>query len=229
MINSTSWETLLKASLYDDGYMERLNIALKEEYSKYNVFPGRDQIFRALEFTKPQDVKVVILGQDPYPQKISKADGIAFSSSSTVIPPSLLEICSAIEEQLYDGLCPKLYGDSLFHLCNQGILMLNSSLTVIENKPNSHKHFWIKFRNSLVTELSKSKDDIIWLLLGQTAQEVIPFIYGKQVIMKREHPAAATRELRKWKSNDCFKIIQSHVAEKYNQEIVWYDNDSPPF
>lgn len=143
-------------------------------YENTTVYPEKDKIFRVFEECPYNDVKVVILGQDPYHNKykdIPSACGIAFATENGYINPSLKVIFKELSRtgfSIYGN--PVVQGKKLIDWCNQGVLMLNTSLTVEEGKPGSHVRVWKRFTESLITTLSKEKRDLVWLLMGKHAQ-----------------------------------------------------------
>lgn len=163
--NCYGWEDFLKRET-EKPYFKELERKVEEEYEKYTVFPPYQNILRALELTPKSGVKVVILGQDPYHEK-GQATGLAFSVNEGVkLPPSLRNIYKEIADEY--GVMPDTVGD-LEYLAKQGVLLLNTTLTVREGEANSHKNYgWEKFTDSIILETAKDKS-VVFILWGSDA------------------------------------------------------------
>jgi len=172
------------------GYMDELGKALASEYKKYKVFPPQNEIFNAFKFTPYNDVKVIVIGCDPYIRE-GQAYGISFGTlQEFAIPASLRNIDKEVENDIYDGF--KLDFDfTLKHWCDQGCFMYNTALTVVEGKTGSHLKLWSPFTEAVIKALN-NKDFCIYLLLGKVAQEYAKLITLKQgqYIVTAPHPAA---------------------------------------
>lgn len=158
-----SWFTVLKDQ-FDLPYFKNLRDFVKQEYLNKKVFPAPKNIFRAFNICPFDKVKVVIVGQDPY-HGSGQADGLSFSVPSAFkIPPSLKNIFKEIEDDL--SIKVKEDGD-LSRWANQGVLLLNSSLTVVENIPASHSGLgWEIFTDSVIKKLSEEKSGLVFMLWG---------------------------------------------------------------
>ncbi len=163
--NCYGWEDFLKRET-EKPYFKELERKVEEEYEKNTVFPPYQNILRALELTPKSGVKVVILGQDPYHEK-GQATGLAFSVNEGVkLPPSLRNIYKEIADEY--GVMPDTVGD-LEYLAKQGVLLLNTTLTVREGEANSHKNYgWEKFTDSIILETAKDKS-VVFILWGSDA------------------------------------------------------------
>jgi len=153
----TSWYELLKDE-FEKDYFLKLRQFIKNEYKTKQIFPHPKNIFKAFELTPVNDVKVIILGQDPY-HGADQAHGLAFSVQENIkIPPSL----SNIYKELYDDLnIPIKRSGNLEYWAKQGVLLLNSVLTVESGKANSHKNIgWEKFTESVISLISDSNRTI---------------------------------------------------------------------
>jgi uracil-DNA glycosylase len=172
-----SWHELLKDE-FESSEFKNLQKFLNEEYAKYKVYPRTDKVFNALNLTKYNDVKVVIIGQDPYHQ-VGQAHGLCFSVEKDVkLPPSLQNIYKEIEAEL--GRKSVTNGD-LTHWAKQGILLLNTVLTVRDSSPNSHKNKgWEKITGKIIKLLNDREDPVIFLLWGANAIEI-----GRDIDKKR--------------------------------------------
>lgn len=183
-----TWNKVLKEEL-DQPYIKELKIFLEKEYSEYTIFPPADLIFEALRKTPFNKVKAVILGQDPY-HKIGQARGLAFSVPKGIaIPPSLRNIYKALKNDFEDYQIPP-HGD-LSLWAEQGVLLLNTTLTVREGQAGSHqKHGWERFTNKVIQLLSDKQEAIVFLLWGNPAREKAKLVdTNKHCILKTVHPS----------------------------------------
>lgn len=183
------------------------------------VFPPLEFVFRALELTPLESVKVVILGQDPY-HGDKEANGLAFSVNEGVrLPPSLRNIFKELESDLEIPI-PK-HGD-LTKWANQGILLLNSVLTVEKDMPGSHKDFgWQAYTDSLIQEISTKKENIVFILWGKYAQSKIPLIDEKKhLIISSPHPSPFSARKGFFGSKP-FSECNTWLKKKGIKEIDW--------
>ena len=181
-----NWASLLKDE-FEKEYFKHLQFFLEEEYSTRTIYPEMENIFNALNVTKYEDVKVVIIGQDPYHEP-NQAHGLAFSVQDGVeIPPSLVNIYKEIESDL--GIkCQKT--GNLIRWAKQGVLLLNTSLTVRRGQANSHRgKGWEIFTNEIIKLLSKREKPVVFLLWGSNAQAFAPQIADHHLILKAPHPS----------------------------------------
>lgn len=185
-----SWKELLKEE-FDKPYFTSLVSFVKDQYRKFpgKVFPPGPQIFNAFDHTTVEDVKVVIIGQDPYHGK-GQANGLCFSVNKGVKqPPSLQNIFKAIQNDL--GISLPDHGD-LSSWAQQGVLMLNATLTVREKSPGSHqKKGWEIFTDAVIQKLSNHKENLVFLLWGSFAQSKEALIPRNKnhLILKSSHPS----------------------------------------
>ncbi|MGB4775128.1 MAG: uracil-DNA glycosylase [Daejeonella sp.] len=184
-----SWKKVL-ADQFDQKYMLELKEFLKKEQQDNNiVYPPNQFIFNAFEHTPFDKVKVVILGQDPY-HGPKQAHGLSFSVQKGVrIPPSLNNIFLELQQEFPGYVYPN-HGD-LSKWANQGVLLLNATLTVQAQKAGSHqKRGWELFTNHAIEQLSKQRTGIVFLLWGRFAQEKAALIDEKKhFILKAAHPS----------------------------------------
>ena len=150
-------------------YFQKLEDFLEKEYASSTIFPPREEIFRALELTSFQNTKVVILGQDPYHEQ-GQAHGLCFSVRKGVsLPPSLKNIYKELQSDL--GISMPAHGD-LTAWAQQGVLLLNTVLTVREGQANSHqKKGWEKFTDAVISALDQKDTPVVFLLWGANAQK----------------------------------------------------------
>lgn len=189
------------------------------------VYPKASEIFRAFELCNYDDLKVVMIGQDPYPQK-DIATGILFGNRKGTInlSPSL----ELIKENVIDYTKPTIMNPINFDItleswAKQGILMLNSALTVEANKVGSHTMLWRPFISSLLSELSDKKMGIFYVLFGETAKTFKPYINAElNWIFEYKHPAYYAR-LGTKSDYDVFEKINNILLNSNNIKINWYD------
>ena len=169
-------------------YYNELYKKVIEEYSAYQVFPPKDEIFSAFELTPLNDVKVVIIGQDPY-HNINQAHGLCFSVKHGVdIPPSLVNIYKELSDDLG---CYVPNNGYLVKWAKQGVLMLNSVLTVRAHMANSHQGIgWEKFTDAVIKVLNEQDRPIVYLLWGNPAQKKAAVVNNpKHLLLKAPHPS----------------------------------------
>ena len=184
---NSKWKAFLRQELNTNNFQEIIS-ALEIERKKYSIFPKNDEIFNAFNFTLPSDIKVVILGQDPYHGK-GQAHGLCFSVPSGIkIPPSLRNIFKELQRDLN---YPISSNGNLYSWANQGVLMLNSSLTVREKIACSHQKLgWELFTDSIIKKISAKKEGIIFLLWGAFAQKKLELIdQEKHHTLITSHPS----------------------------------------
>ena len=185
-----AWQTILKGEL-EKPYFQALASRLDKRYLEKpdGVFPAKHQIFNAFEWCSWQDLKVVILGQDPYPTK-GHANGLCFSVASDVkpLPKSLNNI---FKERKTDLQLPDLPNGNLEQWAKQGVLLLNSVLTVEEGKPDSHKNWgWEQFTDVVIQKIATEKEQVVFILWGAKAQKKASQIDpAKHLILKAVHPS----------------------------------------
>lgn len=182
-----SWKAVLQEE-FEKPYFTRLKEFLVEEKKKYPVFPPGPLIFNAFNTTPFNEVKVVLIGQDPY-HGPGQAHGLSFSVPEGVRPPpSLVNIFKELHNDL-DIAIPRT--GNLTKWAEQGVLLLNSSLTVRGAQPGSHQNQgWENFTNSVITTLSEKKESLVFLLWGKFAQAKENLIdTHKHFILKAAHPS----------------------------------------
>lgn len=180
------WANRLKDE-FNKEYFKKLQAFLEEEYSRYDVYPKMENIFNALNYCPYDKVKVVIIGQDPYHEP-HQAHGLSFSVEEGVsYPPSLVNIFKEIEDDL--GKKVKNSGN-LTRWAKQGVMLLNTTLTVRRGQANSHRgKGWEIFTNEVIRQLSARKDPIVFLLWGSNAQSFASIIEKQHLVLKAPHPS----------------------------------------
>lgn len=184
-----SWDQVIGEELEKD-YYKKLRAFLIEEYNSRQIFPAPNDVFAALRTVDYNDVKVVILGQDPYHGE-GQAHGFAFSVKPGVKqPPSLVNIFKELKDDL--GIeRPDPNDGYLMKWAEQGVLMLNTVLTVRAHQANSHrKKGWETFTDAVIAKLSEREKPMVFILWGNNAKSKIPLIKGSQhLILTGAHPS----------------------------------------
>jgi uracil-DNA glycosylase len=181
-----SWFNLLKDE-FDKPYFKNLQEFLKEERSKYTIYPADENVFNAINFVSLEKVKVVIIGQDPYHEP-NQAHGLSFSVlEPTPPPPSLVNIYQEIENEFGQKCNPS--GD-LSRWANQGVLLLNTTLTVRRGQANSHKgKGWENVTEKIISLVSSKAEPVVFLLWGSNAISFAPKIAKHHLVLTAPHPS----------------------------------------
>lgn len=186
-----TWKSYLKDEL-NKNYFKELDKFIQSEYNSKVIYPKKENIFNALSFVAPEDVKVVILGQDPYHEP-NQAHGLSFSVQDGVdIPKSLVNIYKELEEDL--GIIPAKSGN-LESWAKQGILLLNSVLTVEAHKANSHKDKgWETFTGKILEIVMQQPQPKVFVLWGRQAENTFKSVYKDEygdtvVVVRSAHPS----------------------------------------
>lgn len=181
-----NWDNVLKDE-YNKDYFKRLRSFLKKEYSTKICYPKKEEIFNALKYTNYEDVKVVILGQDPYHSE-NEAHGFCFSVRNAVKrPPSLNNIL----KELYDDLKIVRKENELTSWAEQGVLLLNSVLTVVKDTPLSHRGIgWEEFTDSIIKKINEKDSTVVYILWGSYARSKKYLITNpKHYVIESAHPS----------------------------------------
>lgn len=216
-----SWKNLLKDE-FTQPYFQKLNHFLTNEYNINSAsnFPRKDEIFKALNACPIENVKVVILGQDPYPTK-GHANGLCFSVNQSVkpFPKSLMNIFKEIESDLGKPLPEN--GD-LNRWAEQGVLLLNTVLTVHEGQPDSHAGLgWELFTDSVIRQLNAHKKGIVYLLWGAKAQQKGVFVSdADNLVLKTAHPSPLS-SYRGFFGCKHFSKTNAYLVSKGTDPIEW--------
>ena len=211
-----SWEEHLRSEIripYFAELVEKLNIEYKEV-----CYPSEDRIFNAFNLCPFDKVKVVILGQDPYHEQ-GQAMGLSFSVPDGVkLPPSLRKIYKEIEEDFCKSM-PESSGN-LTHWAEQGVLLLNTTLTVRAGAANSHKDLgWQEFTDAVIKALSEHHEHIVFMLWGNNAKKKKNLIdINRHCIIESYHPAA--RQRYKFKKHQ-FTCCNAYLKQQGLEEIDW--------
>lgn len=212
-----TWTEIL-APIKESPYFQDLWENVKARYATEKCFPPKKQIFRALELTPFDDVKVVIIGQDPYHNDF-QANGLCFSVSENVTaPPSLKNIFTELKDDLGIERTKKELDD----WAKQGVLLLNATLTVKAHEPNSHKDLgWERFTNFIIAEISERKENVVFVLWGAFAQKKEELIDSSQhFIIKSAHPSPFS-VYRGFYGSKPFSAINDYLKSKNLKPISW--------
>lgn len=185
-ILSEKWKEIL-SNRFTKDYKVELFSWLEREYATKTIYPPKTKVFNALNYVNPEDVKVVIIGQDPY-HVAGQADGLAFSCHNNTPQPSLKNIFKEIEADL--GI--KMSGNTdLSSWAKQGVLLLNTSLTVVEHMPSSHSNsLWHQFTDEIVKIINEQDRPVVFMLWGNHAKSFLPLLTNaKHLILQSAHPS----------------------------------------
>ncbi len=216
MINK-KWDEVLKDDLKQD-YFRKLGIFVKNEYRTKRCFPPYENIFDALRFTDYDEVKVVILGQDPY-HGLGEAHGLSFSVKEGVpMPPSLQNIFKELEDDL--GI--KRTKSDLTDWAKEGVLLLNSIMTVQKDRPLSHKdQGWEIFTDNIIKYLNDREKPVIFVLWGSFARSKKALITNKRhYIIESPHPSPLSA-YRGFFGSKPFSKINKILSENGEKPINW--------
>ncbi|MBE6295584.1 MAG: uracil-DNA glycosylase [Bacteroidales bacterium] len=214
-----SWKEVLQKE-FEKDYFTRLTSFVREEYAGTTpIYPPARLIFNAFDHCPFNDVKVVILGQDPY-HGVGQANGLCFSVNKGVaFPPSLMNIFKEIQSDL--GTPIPQDGD-LTRWSDQGVLLLNATLTVRASQAGSHqKRGWEEFTDAAIRELAERRENIVFILWGSYAQKKGAFIdRSKHLVLTSPHPSPLSA-YQGFFGNHHFSKANRYLAEHGKKEILW--------
>ena len=182
-----SWDEVLEEE-FNKPYFQEFLLKVDEEYQKHTVYPPQDKIFSAFKLCDYKDIKVVLLGQDPY-HGYGQAHGLCFSVLPGVTPPPSLK--NIFKEMADDVHVSEPNHGCLVSLARQGVLLLNTVLTVREGQPNSHAGLgWQTFTDAVIKKVNELDKPVVFLLWGANAKSKIPLITNKKhLILSCAHPS----------------------------------------
>lgn len=214
----TDWKDIL-ADTFHQPYFKQLSDFLEAEYKHQVIYPKKENLFEALNKTPYQQTQVLILGQDPY-HGPNQAHGLSFSVlPGSKIPPSLRNIYKELESDL--GY-PAVQHGFLEAWANQGVLLLNTVLTVRDGQPNSHRQKgWEQFTDTIITELNKRDEPVIFVLWGKPAQQKATMIDAtKHTILTAPHPSPLSA-YRGFFGSKPFSSINDTLLAMQKNPINW--------
>lgn len=213
-----SWKSLLKYE-FEKPYFETLAQFVKDEYKSSTIYPPAKLIFNAFNTTPFCDVKIVIVGQDPYHQP-GQANGLCFSVNDGIrIPPSLVNIYKEINSDLGT---PIPISGNLYRWAKQGVLLLNATLTVKAGLPGSHQgKGWEEFTDSVIRCLSENQNNLVFMLWGSYAQKKgVTIDTQKNLVLKSPHPSPLSAH-RGFFGNKHFSKANEYLLSKGKIPIEW--------
>lgn len=214
-----SWKSVLSEE-FEKPYFENLINFVKSEYATHTCYPKGSQIFSAFDHCHFDDVKVVIIGQDPY-HGPNQANGLCFSVNDGIpFPPSLQNIFKEISTDLNVPIPPT---GNLERWADQGVLLLNATLTVRQSEAGSHqKKGWETFTDAVIKKVSDEKSNVIFLLWGGFAQKKASLIDGsKHLILNSGHPSPLSANRGFWFGNKHFSKANDYLKSLGKQDIHW--------
>ncbi len=214
-----SWKTHLQGE-FEQPYFQVLVQFVKSEYQAHEVYPPGREIFSAFQHCSFDDTRVVILGQDPY-HGPGQANGLAFSVRDGVrIPPSLLNIFKEVEAQTGQ---PRPTSGNLERWADQGVLLLNATLTVRAHTAGSHqKKGWETFTDAVIRRLAREKEHLVFMLWGSYAQRKGAFIDPERhLVLKAAHPSPLAAERGGWFGNGHFAQANEYLAAHGLTPVAW--------
>jgi uracil-DNA glycosylase len=217
---NSSWKNLLFDEI-EKSYFQDLIKEVDQEYQNSTCFPPKELIFSAFNNCSLENLKVVIIGQDPY-HGDGEANGLCFSVNDSVkIPPSLRNIFREMNTDLESIFFPTT--GNLEAWAKQGVLLLNASLTVRKDNPNSHKHLkWNLFTDAVIQKISEEKENVVFMLWGSFAQKKGAKIdRNKHLVLESGHPSPMSANQGKWFGNKHFSQANAYLKNHNLGMIDW--------
>ena len=223
------WQELLEEE-FTKSYWSNLVEKVERVYESNICYPPKNEIFNAFKYCSFNELKVVVIGQDPYHGK-GQANGLCFSYvGNQKFPPSLKNIYKEVSDDLEIEM-PNNIGD-LTAWAKQGVLLLNATLTVTQGKPNSHQKFgWNQFTDAVIQKISEEKQGIVFLLWGGFAQKKETLIdVKKHEILKATHPSPLGANKGGWFGCKHFSKTNEYLKSIGKEEIKWklINENQPP-
>ena len=214
----SSWKEKLQGE-FDKPYFKTLTDFVRDEYSHYRIYPPGELIFNAFNLCPFDKVKVVLLGQDPYHEP-GQAQGLCFSvNDGQTFPPSLVNIFKEIKDDIGTAI-PQ--SGSLVRWAEQGVLLLNATLTVREHQAGSHQNKgWETFTDEVIKILNADKEHVVFMLWGNYAQRKGALIdRSRHLVLTSAHPSPLSAH-RGFFGNHHFSLANSFLREHGMSEITW--------
>lgn len=211
------WNEWLKEE-WSKPYFKELSSFLHEEYKYKNIYPPKEEVFTAFKACSYDDIKVVILGQDPYHQK-GQAHGLAFSvTPNTQIPPSLLNIYKELKEDVGTYIPNNGY---LIPWAKQGVFLLNSVMSVEDSKPRSHAgKGWETFTDNVIKKINEKDEKVVFMLWGRDARNKASMIDNKHLVLSAAHPSPLSA-YNGFFGCKHFSKANTFLKENNREEIHW--------
>ena len=216
---SESWKSILSKE-FEKSYFSQLMGFVRSEYKHHTCYPKGNEIFAAFDHCSFEDVKVVILGQAPYHGQ-GQANGLCFSVHESVShPPSLKNVYKELEQDT--GKSYPISGD-LSNWADQGVLLLNATLTVRASEAGSHqRQGWEEFTDAVIQHLSDEKENLVFLLWGGYAKKKGRKIdHKKHLILTSGHPSPLSANRGYWFGNEHFSKTNSYLKKIGKPQIIW--------
>ncbi len=218
-LKPSGWANKLRGFIQSSDFDKILETLYKMREEGKRFTPPLKQVFRAFEECPANKLKVIMIGQDPYPH-FGVADGLAFSCKNTMKPqPSLQKIFEAVNTTLYYGEEFPDHDPDLTRWANQGVLLLNTALTCEIDKVGSHYPLWKEFITYAMDIINFSDGGLIFVLMGKQAQELEALIGDHHYIIKTTHPAYASYTKQPWDCNDMFNEINRIITGQNGPEF----------
>ena len=215
-----TWQIILSEEI-KKPYFQDLMVEVDKEYQNHICYPPKDLLFATFDYCSFDDLKVVIIGQDPYHGE-GEANGLCFSVNDSVkIPPSLRNIFRELNDDLGTIFLPT--SGNLERWAKQGILLLNATLSVRKDNPNSHKHLkWNVFTDAVIETISKEKEHVVFLLWGSFAHKKgLKIDRNKHLVLECGHPSPMSANQGKWFGNKHFSKTNTYLKTNGIKEINW--------
>lgn len=218
-LQASGWATKLRGFIQSSDFDKILETLYKERENGKRFTPPLKQVFSAFENCPVNDLKVIMIGQDPYPH-FGVADGMAFSCSNTMKPqPSLNKMFEAINNTVYTDYPNYDMDPNLTRWANQGVLLLNTALTCRVDQVGSHYDIWKDFIMYVIDILNFTGSGLIFVLMGKQAQELEDMIGQQHIIIKTTHPAYASYTKQPWDCGDMFNEINKIITGQNGPEF----------
>ena len=217
---SESWKKVLEKEFQTD-YFNNISLKTREEYSKFVCYPPGSKLFRAFDECPFNKLKVVIIGQDPYHGE-NQANGLCFSVDNGVEkPPSLKNIFKELNTSFTKN---ERTNSDLSDWSNQGVLLLNSILSVRRKFPGSHRHIgWEEFTENVIKIISREKVNLVFMLWGNYAKNKEKFIHkNNHLVLKSGHPSPLSANKGFWFGNNHFKKCNDFLTANNLETIKWF-------
>ena len=216
-IPTNGWNDFFKSNKKSLKIIDNELKGKRATYTGIKIFPPTEKIFKAFELCDFNNTKVVIIGQDCYYRK-EQANGLCFSVDKGIkTPPSLRNIIKEMKNDLNESRDTGDFSD----LASQGVLLLNSSLTVLEGCAGSHMNIWGNFTDSVIEHLSKNKEDLVFILWGNYAKSKKEYIYGSHFIIEGTHPSPLSANRGGFFGGKYFSKANYYLKQIGKDKIKW--------